>query len=347
MGGTAIGIDFGHAHIKLVELHRRRRQVQLKRATLIPIPQGALRKGAVAQPDVLEEALAGASPGLRLDRAVVVAGITGPQLGIRAISLEVDPEEDVELAMRQELAATMRLEPAEMEEYCFDYHLLPSSRAARHELVAVAVKYEVVAAFTGLLREVRLAAHALDVEAFALPRALPLDGPACYIEIGADYTQILVTSGGQYLVYRLIPVGMGRLTAAVSAAYDLSPAGANALRARTHIDKLVVEAPGDRTNLQRILQEIAGGLLQTLEFLRARQRVSDISELLSSALLCGGGAVQPGMTQLLSEELGLPVEVGHPLSVLPGAADLPNTTLAIEPIFAGAVGLALRGVEAL
>lgn len=347
MANRAIGIDFGHAHIKLVELRRRGRQAQLVRAVLLPVPPGALRQGAIAEPSALSEALAEVYPAVRMQPAAVVAGITGPQVTIRTLVMETDPAESLELAVKQELGAMLRLEPPEMEDLILDYHLLAGSSATQQEVAAVGISRHTVMAYVRLLREARLAPHVLDVEALALPRALPLEGRACYLEIGAEYTQVLVTSDGEYVLHRLIPAGMSRLTAAVATAYNVSPAEASVLRLRTHIDKLVLEAPGDRTGLQGILQEISGGLLQTLEFWRARQRASSIGELLPTALLCGGGAMQPGMAQLLSEELGLPVEAAHPLGSLPGATGLHPTALSLEPLFAGALGLALRGVEEL
>ena len=346
MARTAIGIDFGHAHIALVEL-RRGRQLQIRRASLLPVPQNAVREGQIADRTVLAEMLNEVVPTVRVNRAAVVAGISGPKLTMRTLRItETDPDE-FRIAVRQEFAAVMHMSPEVLEQYVIDYHVLPSDESDSYKVLAVGILRDTVTEYSRLLRRVRLPLHVLDVEAFALPRATPVDGPACHIEIGAEYTQILVTLHGEYSVYRIIPAGMNRLTSAIATAYDISHAEAMVLQGSKHIDNIIAEAPGDRSSLRYALQEIAGGLMQTLEFFRAKQQASSVSELLNSAFLCGGGALQKGMTQLLQEELGLRVEIMHPFSHMAGSTDLPTATLDMEPLFAGAVGLAKRGIEEL
>lgn len=347
MARAAIGIDFGHSHVKLVELRRSGRQVQLKRASLLPLPPATLRAGEVADEKVLADSLSDLIPGLRMERAAVVAGCSGPAVAVRAMTLQTAPNEDLDLAVYQELAALLRLEPARMEEYYFDYHVLPSNGPSEQEVVAVGVERKVVEGYLRPLRTAHLDAHVLDVAAFALPRIEALPGQVCYIDIGAEYTEVMVTSDQEYVVFRRIPGGMNHLISAAAVGYSISQSEARKLCEQTHIDELVTEAPGDRTHLQRVLQEIAGGVVQTLEFLRVRQRASSITELLAAALVCGGGALQPGMVQMLREELGLHVEVMRPLSSLSGAEGLSPNTVATEPLFASAVGLAMRGVEDL
>jgi type IV pilus assembly protein PilM len=346
MSNHAIGIDFGHSHIKIVEVQRRLRQIVLQRASLIPVPQGAMTGGLLVDADVLSEVLAEANPKhMRLNRVAVVAGITGTQVLIRNLSINEALKSDLTPLVIQEMTQLMRMNPEEIESYIFDYHLLPGDTPEKQDVVVVGMKRQEVDKFTRLLQKVRMAPHILGVEAFALPYAMPLIGRACYIEIGAEYTQIYVTSDSEYLLYRLVPVGTNRMDTAVAAAYGLSSGAAQELRRSKHIDSLMTEAVASRTALQRVVEELIAGIIQTFEFLRARQRASSITELLHSVMLCGGGALQPGLDQLLSEETGLPITLAKPLSGRPGADQLGEDILAMEPMFAGALGLALQGVD--
>lgn len=347
MASSAIGIDFGHSQVKIVEVRRRNRQVAIKRAMLLPIPQGTLSNGTLLDPVMLAASLAEIHSGIHLNRSVIVAGITGSKVTVRQLSLSNVPVHELPQAIPQELASLLRLGPEEMENHVFDYHYLPSVSPTEHEVVAVGIETSAVLAYADLLRQARLAPHILDVEAFALPYVSPIAGRACYIELGAENTQIFVTSDGEYMLYRLIPLGTRHLNEAVAKAYNTTPAEALALLNRTHIDTLVTDAPGDRTDIQSHLMELSGSILQTLEFLRVRQRTSSVGELLSSALLCGGGAMQLGMAHILSEELGIPVEIMHPFANLPGVEHLPPDIASLDPLFAGALGLALRGVDEL
>lgn len=347
MANAAIGIDFGHAHIKLVEMRRRGRHAYIKRAALIPLPKGTLEDGRPVEAALLSEALSEMHVGLRLDRVAVVVGVTGSEVIIRPMTLTEVPEAELDKAVRQEMAVLLRMTPEELEQYFFDYHLLLSPTINQHDVVVVGMERSVIDAYVSLLREAKLAPHVIDVEAFSLPRVLYFDGRGCYIEIGAEHTQVFVTNDGDYTLYRLIPTGMAELTEAVASAYGIAVSEAFRLLQRTHIDSVITDAPGDRTAMRRILQEISGGVIQTLEFVRARQRTSSISDLFQSAFLCGGGALQQGMTQLLSDEIGIPVEVARPLTPTPGGEALPADILSVEPLFAGALGLALRGIDEL
>ncbi len=346
MANHAIGIDFGHSHIKLVEVQRRSRQIVVQRASLIPMPLGAITGGLLVDTELLSDVLIEANPKvMRVNRVAVVAGITGAQVIIRNLSITDAQQNDLTPSVLQEVTQLLRLNPEEVESYYFDYHLLPGDSPERQDVVVVGMKRQEVDKYTRLLQKVRLAPHILGVEAFALPYAIPLIGRACYIEIGAEYTQIYITSDNEYLLYRLVPVGTNRLDAAVATAYGLASGAAQVLRRSKHIDALMTEAAVSRTALQRVIEELVAGIIQTFEFLRARQRASSITELLHTVMLCGGGALQPGIDQLLSEETGLPITVAKPLSGRPGADRLGEDILALEPMFTGALGLALQGVD--
>lgn len=357
MANTAIGVDFGHSHIKLVEVRRRGRQTVIQRAALLPISQGILHNGAIngaagsaahgvsVEESLLAAALAEINPGLRIDRAVVAAGITGSSVIVRNITLTDVSDADLRPAVLQEMATLLRLTPDTMEEHVFDYHVLPGVDPDRREVVVVGLERQVMLSYVHLLRQARLAPHILDMAAFALPYALPAPGRICYIDIGAENTQVYITSDSEYLLFRLVPTGMSQLNKAIADAYRITPADALTLQKRVHIDTLLTEAPGDRTPLRHVIEEITGGVMQTFEFLRARQRASSITELLPAALLSGGGALQNGMCQLLSEETGLNIEIARPFAGRPGAEALPPDVTALEPLFAGALGLALRGAE--
>ncbi len=57
------------------------------------------------------------------------------------------------------------------------------------------------------------------------------------------------------------------------------------------------------------------------------------------AIVTGGSALLPGLTQYLSTDLDVPVEVGDPLAGLGGTRELAGPAMAI------AVGLARRGAD--
>lgn len=344
MARVSIGIDFGHSAIKLVEL-RQGKLPQLKRAMLLPVPPGVISGGVIIKPDVVTEMLSGVSPVLRMDRAMVVAGIAGAQVHVRPVQVPDAPPAELYPLVMQEFSAALRLRPEDEDFYYIDYTMLPSGTATQRDVLTVGLRRNDAITFADVLREAHMPAHVLDIQAFALPRIQPQEGRVCYIDIGTEQIQVLVVSNGEYELYRLLPVGMRRLRAEVAIAYDINEEAAQALQQETHIDMLLIQAPGLRTPLQAVMDEMVGGIIQTLEFLRARQRAVSVGELLPHAYLSGCGALQKGMDILLSEEIGINVSIAEVFARCQGVDNLPQDVRAAEPLFAGALGLALRGLD--
>jgi len=345
MANSAIGIDLGHSCIKLIEVRRRGRQVHIKRAMLLPLPPGAMADGVIMQPEAFFEVLDGVAPAMRMERTMVVAGIIGQNVSVRTGSVPDAPPAEMYPLVVREFCTSLRLQPEEEEHYYIDYLPLPTGSSAEKELLIAGIKRENAIAYADVLRSMHLAPHILDIQAFALPRSLPVEGRACYIDIGADHTQILITTDGHYHLYRLLPIGMRRLQEEVAKAYSISNEEALLMQQEQHIDLLMIEAPGQRGPIQAVVDEMVGGIIQTLEFVRARQRAVSVGELLSAVLLTGGGAMQKGMDILLSEEIGIQVSVAHPFLNYSGTEQLSVDILRVEPLFAGALGLAQRGLD--
>jgi len=344
MARQAIGIDFGHSSIKLVEV-KRGKQLQIKRAVLLPLPPEALAGGVIQNAELVNEALSGLSSALRLERSMVVAGVAGTQVHVRPARVPEAPAAELYPQVMREFAAALRLLPEEEDLYYIDYAVLPSAGITEREVLMVGMRRLDAVTFADVLREAHMPPYVLEVQAFALPRVWPRDDRACYIDIGAEQTQVLVVSAGEYELYRLLPIGMRRLRAEIVKAYGISEEEAQALQLEQHIDMIMVQAPGQRAPLQAAVDELVGGIIQTLEYLRARQRAVSVGELVPHAYLSGGGALQKGMDYLLSEEIGLNVTALNPFANCLGVAALPAETQALAPLFAGALGLALRGLE--
>ncbi len=311
MARLAVGLDFGHSGIKLVEARRRGKQPVIARAMYLPLPSGAIAGGVIKNSEALEAALTGVAPALRMDRALVVVGIAGAQVHVRPVQVPAVPPAEMYPLVMQEFAAALRLTPEDEDQYYVDYTMLPAGAVTERDVLAVGLRRLDAIAYADVLRAVRLPAYVLDVQAFALPRILPQEEQGCYIDVGAEQTQVLVTSNGEYALYRLLPVGMRRLREELAKAYNTTLDEVQAMQAEKHIDRLLIEAPGLRAPIQAVLDELVGGIIQTLEFLRARHRAVSVGELLPHAFLTGGGALQKGLELLLSEEIGIDVTVGR------------------------------------
>ena len=75
------------------------------------------------------------------------------------------------------------------------------------------------------------------------------------------------------------------------------------------------------------------------------QHLSSKDSRIAKILLCGGGALLPGLPEFLTRELHIDVGLGDPwVNILRGAKkDIPPLSFADSLRFATALGLALRG----
>ena len=345
MARVAVGIDIGHREVKLVRLVRERRALRVESAERVAVPPGAVESGRIASREALRDALAAAAAAARRQEPRVVAGMKSPDFVVRTVRLPAMAPQELREAARWEVLDLLQLPADQAEELYLDYDVLSPGHGGSEGVVGVvAVRRPVVREVVQLLREVGLPAEILEVNAFAVARLLPRAGRVCYVDLGAAYTELYVTTDGRYELYRLLPLGSDRLTDAIATAFGISREQAESRKRERPLGELLEEAVG-RSALSGSVQTLLDALAQTLEYLRPRGPAAATEPAVDTLVLAGGGALQQGMAQLLTEELGYPAEVADPFSALELPGEVGAAAADGGPVFAAALGLALRGVN--
>jgi type IV pilus assembly protein PilM len=223
---------------------------------------------------------------------------------------------------------------------------------SKEAVVAVAAR-EDVTAFLNFLRHAGLEVSALDITGMALKRVVPwIDRGstphlqnALLIHFGAVSTQLTVIWGRRLMLDRSIEFSEQRLISRVVRLLDVPEAAAKRLLAEHGL----ATGKGAGAEMHGVLREIVGAELavlkaeigKTLHYAVSKTRGSGIDNV----LLVGAVARFPGVAQLLSKDLAVPVEVLDPLSAFPHSlTDEQAAGLSPQCGVAVAVGLALRGV---
>jgi type IV pilus assembly protein PilM len=223
---------------------------------------------------------------------------------------------------------------------------------AKEAVVAVAAR-EDVTAFLEFLRHAGLHVSALDITGMALKRVVPWidrgSAPhlqnALLIHIGATSSQLTVVWGRRLMLDRSIEFSEQRLISRVVRLLDVPEPAAK----RLLTEHGVATGKGPGSEMDGVLREIVGAELaslkaevgKTLHYAASKTRGNGIDNV----LLVGAVARFPGVAQLLSKDLGLPVDVLDPLSAFPHSlTDAQAAELSPQCGVAVAVGLALRGV---
>jgi type IV pilus assembly protein PilM len=223
---------------------------------------------------------------------------------------------------------------------------------SKEAVVAVAAR-EDVTGFLEFLRHAGLEVSALDITGMALKRVVPWidrgSAPhlqnALLIHIGDASSQLTVVWGRRLMLDRSIEFSEQRLISRVVRLLDVPEPAAKRLLAEYGL----AMSKGAGSEMDGVLREIVGAELallkaevgKTLHYAASKTRGNGID----SVLLVGAVARFPGVAQLLSKDLALPVEVLDPLSAFPHPLT-PQQAAELSPLcgVAVAVGLALRGV---
>ncbi|MDQ7828356.1 MAG: type IV pilus assembly protein PilM [Armatimonadota bacterium] len=351
--GSLVGLDIGSDRLKVVELVRAGRTYRLARMATLPSPAGAFRDGVPVAPDEVGAQVRALfdKAGIRTDRVVVGAG--GQNVTVREVRVPPMTAQELTAAVRYEAE---RYLPYNIQDVYMDYQVLGESTEDGRKMldvVVVATRQDVVQRIIETVEAARLTPIVVDVESFAVLRALrPAQAPertVVFIDLGAEASDIVITEGDRLRLTRNIPIGGTSLVHAVQEAMGLDEGAARQLlEERGEI--LDENAIPDDLTVQRIHDAIApqvGDLItevrRSLDYYQTRTRAAVVSQV----VLTGGLARLRNLDRVLAAELGLPVEVGNPFAHLEvnGAAFGPDVLASTGPVMSVAVGLALRGGE--
>lgn len=346
LGGAPVGIDIGRSAIKVAQLRRTARGLELQRFGMAPTPRGAVEGGLVLDPPAVAQVLRGILRKARMKAGRVIAAVTGQNVLARVLRFPPIPEEEVKRAIRWEAERHL---PFPVDEAVID---MQTVRQVTHddqrqlEVLLAAAPEALVLTHIQALGRAGLMVEAIEVAALAMARGLGQIGSAgthALVNLGASMTDIAVVHDGIPQFTRTILVGGDAVTQAVGKLLNLDEAAAEQAKMRYGLGW--EEWPPDQVEgayaaeLAEALSELVTQMRRSLDFFRAQFAGVTIDDM----ILCGGGALLRHLDRHLTTELELPVTVGNPLNVMhPGEQQLAAQALA--PQLTVATGLAMRTI---
>lgn len=339
--------------IKIVELGQSGETMAVRAIGAAPTPGGTVQDGRIADPQAVGRALRDllGQSGIRTRQAV--ASVNGQVAIVREIRLPNLPAEEIRQAARFEVE---RYLPYPIAEVTYDTCVtgeMKDEGNTRLEVLVVAARTDILNQHVETLRVAGLEPTVLDVELFALPRAMvdgvtpPPDQAIIYIHIGAENTAIVVASGGLPRVMRNVVFGSNTITRLLAERLGVDRDKAEALTWQATAGGAGAVAASDATQVQEVvtagLADLTTEVRRSLDYYGGRFR----GAVPERAVVTGGGAVLPGLTGYLSTDLDVPVEVGDPFEGLAGTPKPPAGPRGPlpPPAMTIAVGLARRGAD--
>lgn len=377
MSKTSIGLDIGTRAVRAVEVKGSPGHESVVRFGRVLMPAGAMDHGEVQNPAAVAEAIQTLWKRLRVPGKAVHVGIANRRVVVRVIELPAMSDEDLKSAIK--LQAQDHI-PIPLSEAVMDYEVLERVDSADGQpvqrVLVVAAERASVMPLLEAVKMAKLEARSLELNAYPLVRCLG-DGSSdaeAIVDIGAGVTTVVIHVGGRIRFTRILPnFGGDDFTAAVAEGLGVSLEEAEPMKRHAAGDLASRMTDGDEGPAPVAPSFVDGAVAATTETMTAvdapvrtvaeliepvRQRF--VSEVRGSVdfyssqpgaanvgrvVLTGGGSMLGGLSDALSNALGITAEIGHPFARVPmGHMNVSSDqTNVAERYMSVAVGLALAG----
>ena len=340
-----LGLDISTTAVKLVELSDAGKGLlRIERYIIEPLPKDAVSDGNIANMDQVAETLRTAwkNLGTRVKNVALAlpssAVITKKILAPASLK-GVDLENQIETEANQVI-------PFSLDEVNLDFQVLGPSTSNQDDVqvLLAAARKEKVEDRVAAVEAAGLKALIMDVESFATQTAfeqmahlLPNSGEGqtvAIIDIGAQNMHINIFNNGELVYQREHGFGGSQLNNEIARRYGMTTDEAeNAKRKGTLPESFDVEV------LQPYSETLAMEIGRALQLFTTSTQYQKVDQI----LLAGGGAMIPGVDEVVSQRTGMPTMVVNPFSNMTVGSRVRPQQLAVDaPSLFVACGLAMR-----
>lgn len=330
------------APAKLVQLARR------------PLEPGVVVGGEVRDVPALAQALDRFFEEEKLPRRGIRLGVGTNRIGVRSLEVEgIDDERQLENAVRFRAHEALSIP---MDEAVLDYHVVGENvdelGGVSRRVVLAAAYREPIDHFIEACRAARIELAGIDVEAFALLRAVapsvehdPEGPPVAVVALalGHDRSTLAISDGSVCDFMRVLDWGGAKLDATIARDLGLTVEEASDVKLGLSLTEDAADADEDprtpraRQAVVRELQNVARDVIASLQFYQSQPGSLAISEI----LVTGGTTRMPGLIDELERLTRVRVRLADPLAGL----QAPDEMSTRDDLASSAVAIGL-GVEA-
>ena len=325
---TVVGLKIGASQIAAARVQNNG-SPQLLQVARESLQDGIVVGGELRDFESLAEQLKEFFAKHKLPRKGVRLGIANNRIGVRTFEISgIDDPRQLANAIRFRAQETL---PIPLEEAVLDWQVLSESidpesgQLVRRVLLVVAYR-ELVDRYVDACKRAGIKLAGIDLEAFAMLRALtepvpadapPSTGAQVVVNVGHDRSTFAVSDGRVCEFTRVLGWGGSALSVAVARQLDCTPSEAEPVKHALSLvaeteppEGVAVETMGvAREAVRRELQAFARELVSSLRFYQNQPGSLGIGEL----VVTGGTAHLPGFAEELERLIGVPVKVGDPL----------------------------------
>lgn len=337
-----VAFDIGSSSVKMVEAVVDKSGCHLLNAGVMSLPAGAVQNNMVVEGRLVAEAIRNLIQQHGVKSSKVISAVPGRAVIIKKIQMPRQDQDELEANVEFE---ANKLIPENLENVNLDYQVLGYPEGGnKMEVLLVAVKKEIVNSFADAIEAAGLTPAIIDVDYFAMESMYETNyepqtaGEVVgLIHIGSHYTSINVLSNGFSSFTGDLPVGGQEFTDNLRRTMQISDTEAETFKIGGLMN-------GDKpSDLEALLKPAAQSMAEDIQRTLSLYGVIASEEGVRKIYLTGGGAKVVGLTSVMEERLGVPVQLAEPLRNFRLSKNLDKAALAeAAPLFAVAIGLAIR-----
>lgn len=328
----SIGLDIGSYSIKVISLGKVSGENTLSAYNVKKIPTG---KKTIKTKDLVQEAFSEVD----LKPEEVNLSISGPDVIVRFVNLPKMNKEQLLSALAFEAEKYI---PFNISEVVLDPIILGDApEGGQMKVLLAAAKREPIEGMVKMIEGLDMTVSTIDINPCAVFNAFTESNPPeenkgiAFLDLGHSHTDTLIAIGEEPAFMREIRIGGKDITDAISRNLSCPPEKAEEFKMGL--------GKGDAELVEQTTKQILDDLIKEVQLSfgyfenRYNEEISDV--------YCSGGMIsQAGVTDYLSERLGIKVKVWNPVGKIKIAENLSKEDIdSVASQLAVSIGLALRG----
>lgn len=345
---SVFGLDIGDSTVKVIELGKTGRQVGVTAYGYTHFDAGAISKGEITQPKLIQQALRPLLEKqligeLTTDR--LAASIPISQTFTRLLSLPKMNDRDLQQAVRLEAEQYI---PIPLEDLYLEYDIIhrffdEEKDEDMFEITVVATPKRIIDSYLNFFDLMNLQVDRVEPSLFAITRSIkfsrPTEHPKVVIDFGAKSSDLAVYDDNVRVI-STIATGGDHITQELMKTLGLNEQQATTLKTRYGIGKSRYQQKVVKA-LQPILTELTEEVQKMMRYYSDRDQTN---EDIDGIMLVGGGANMPGLANFLKQLTGMETIMTNPWNNLHVGRIQPPHRLELT-LYNTAIGLALEEVE--
>jgi type IV pilus assembly protein PilM len=316
-----IGVDIGSAHIKAVQVEAHRDSFRVTRAAQQRTPQGTVRDGIVTDREAVGGAIRQMIKAAGISATGAVLAVAGPTVAVRPVRLPKMTEAALLKSVRYE-ASKFISSNVEDSNIAFEIVGPAKDDDTQMDVMLVAAPREMVDSRIDALERAGLEAVAVDLESFALQRAIVEcnrrmfedGGLRALVDVGAGHTEVTLLSGTNFALTRSIPIAGDTFTDALKNQLRVDTAEADKRKAELDLTALLSGGVEPEVlemvkSVQSVLDELLREIRRSVNFYQSQLTDGEPAQPLSEILLAGGSAQFGGLAAYVTARLGTPARI--------------------------------------